>query len=234
MTLRPTSLRLRWLSLSLLVCVCGCITRPPRWLGYSRSEISSSAPAAKVVVTGTGVRLQAKLGAEWQPLTTGEPIFPGAMLRTDSESEAVVELPGGQGVIKLRPGSVVEWARGDSSGGTLLLISSGSVAGSVTGAPIELISSCGGSLHLAPNAGATVPFEFRHGRDAQYLAVMKSLGLQADWAIFKPTPVSPVDFGIGLVHRASVPAGMGIVPEPNSWMLVLVGVALLGAPRWRR
>lgn len=225
----------RILCLLLPALLCGCIAYRPRLLSYEAASTPTGEPTASVTVMGEGVRVQAKAGDTWQVLKTGDKIFVGSLLMTDSGSEAVVELPGGHGQVNVAHGSVIEIARLTGSEGAMLVLSSGRVSGSVTGAPIAIVSSCGGSLSLTPNDGATVPFQFSHARDAQYLAVMKSLGLQADWAIFKPSAGASAGFSLANIFVAPIPFTAGVVPEPTLWALALTGfVALGGFIRRRR
>lgn len=224
------------LALTLPLLLCGCVTYRPRLFSYDTGApenpgvaLPAAQPARISVATGR-VLLQEGEGKPWREAQSGEPVSIGAMLRTGDDSEAIVELPDGQGQVKVAQNSCVEVARVDPRLGTLLVLSAGKISGSITGADLQVVSSCGGGLSLHPNDGATAPFEFRHGRDAEYMAVLISLGRSADWALFNAPPPSPYSFGEAMIFRTPVALGeaTAVIPEPETWTLFLAGGTALG------
>lgn len=226
----------RLIALTLPLLLCGCVAYRPRMFSYETGApenpgvaLPAAQPARISVATGR-VLLQEGEGRPWREVQSGDPISVGGMLRTGDDSEAIVELPDGHGQVKVAQNSCVEVARLDPRLGTLLVLSAGKVTGSISGADLEVVSSCGGGLSLHPNDGATAPFEFRHGRDAEYVAVLISLGRSPDWALFHSPPTPPYDFGEGLTHRSAIAFGemTAVIPEPETWALFLAGGTALG------
>jgi hypothetical protein len=196
--------------------------------------VSAAEAPATLTVTGDGVLVQAREGDPWRPARTGDSIATGALVLTSGDSKVTIELPGGHGQINVAPGTTLELARVGGAGGAMLVLTAGKVSGTISGAPFELISSSGGSLSLNPNEGVTAPFELRHGRDAEYFAVMHRLGLRADWGNLSPPPITSLRSVADLVTFRT-PAGSAVyaVPEPGVWALLGLGVVTAGALRRR-
>jgi hypothetical protein len=108
------------------------------------------------------------------------------------------------------------------------------VSGSVNGTPIAIMGTTGGGLSLTPDDGQTAPFEVRHGRDARYHEVMRSLGLRADWGNLAPTAPSafPQESDLFVFRTPNAAFGTA-VPEPSPLMLA-VGGAALACWVWRK
>lgn len=227
---------LRLFSLLVAILLCGCVSYRPRLLKYEDQPAGN--PAAETVatltVTGDGAWVQARESDPWRPARSGDAIAPGALILTGGDSKVTVELPGGHGQINVAPGTTIELARIGGTGGALVVLSAGKVSGTVNGMPIELISSSGGSLSLNPNEGVTAPFELRHGRDADYFAVMHRLGLRADWGNLSQPPITSLRSVAELVtFRTPAGAAAYVVPEPGVWALLGLGLVVT-AGAWRR
>lgn len=219
---------LRLLALLVPLLVCGCVSYRPRLLKYDDQPMvnpAAEAPAT-LTVTGDGVLVQAREGDPWRPARTGDSIATGALILT-GDGKVTIELPGGHGQINVAPGTTLELARVGGAGGAMVVLTAGKVSGTMNGAPIDLISSSGGSLSLNPNEGVTAPFELRHGRDAEYFAVMHRLGLRADWGNLSPPPITSLRVAVDLVTFRT-PAGRAVyaVPEPGVWALLGLGLIL--------
>jgi hypothetical protein len=197
-------------------------------LSYEEQKLVGAAPepSAVVTVSGEGVWQQAKSRDSWHPVRNGEGLPLGSLLMTDAYSAAVVELPGGQGLIQVARNSVVEYARNRANSGTLLILTAGRVSGGVSDTSLEILSSCGGGLTLTAPPGTTAPFEFRHGRDTQRQAALRNLGLTSDWARFMPTEgMDDSNFGLGTPSR--VPLSTSFT-APETWALLIVGSITVG------
>jgi hypothetical protein len=225
-----TATWLRLLALLVPLLVCGCVSYRPRLLKYDDRPVGNPAAEAPatLTVTGDGVLVQAREGDPWRPVRTGDSIATGALILTGGDGSVTIELPGGHGQINVAPGTTLELARVGGTGGALLVLTAGKVSGTISGAPIELISSSGGSLSLNPNEGVTAPFELRHGRDAEYFAVMQRLGLRAEWGSLSPMPIASLrsDFDL-IAFRTPVGTSGYAVPEPKVLALLGLGLALM-------
>ncbi len=219
---------LRLLALLVPLLVCGCVSYRPRLLKYEDQPVGNPAAEAPatLTVTGDGVLVQAREGDPWHPARTGDSIATGALILT-GDGKVTIELPGGHGQINVAPGTTLELARVGGTGGAMVVLTAGKVSGTMNGAPIELISSSGGSLSLNPNEGVTAPFELRHGRDAEYFAVMQRLGLRADWGNLSPMPIASLrsDFDL-IAFRTPAGSFAHAVPEPGVWTLLGLGLAM--------
>lgn len=215
----------RWLLLPFLVCE---LCAQPDLLVYDEAKpiAAVTEPGAVVTASGEGVWLQRGRDDVWHPLRSGDPLPLGALLMTDANSSAVVELPSGHGVVQVGRNSVIELAGRESGAGTVLVLTSGRVSGGITDSLLEIVSSCGGGLTVTAPRGITAPFEFRHGRDARHQAALNRLGLTADWARFIPSDANrePV-FGLGTAAPADANNGTA---TPETWALVIVGSVTLG------
>jgi len=220
----------------LLLSLTGCVAYRPRMLQY---DTAAAGGGGAIGGAGAGVRvslstgealMQEQEGGPWKPVPLGAFIPAGSLILTE-RGELILELPDNTGQVTLAEGTCVELGRADPHRGTLLILSSGRVSGSITGAGIELLSTCGGALTLTPHGDATAPFEFTHGYNAEYVKTMLSLGHVPDWAIFRPGDLVPIGAGGGTMlwggggiasFRTPV-----IIPEPGPLALALAGLGAL-------
>lgn len=215
----------RWLLLPFLACE---LCAQPDLLAYDESKPAPvvAEPSAVVTASGEGVWLQRRRNEIWHPLRSGDSLPLGALLMTDANSGAVVELPTGHGVVQVGRNSVIELAARESGAGTVLVLTSGRVSGGISDTLLEIVSSCGGGLTVTAPPGITAPFEFRHGRDARHQAALSRLGLTADWARFIPSDAN-LDSVFGLGAAAPV-ASADATTTPETWALLIVGSVTLG------
>ncbi len=219
-----------WLALLLLLCRGGAA---PADVSYAWPKEPVLADTAVVVIAGEGVWQQSKQEDAWRPVKNGDRIRFGTLLMTDPGSVAVVELPGNHGVVNVSRGSVVELARPPGGrAGTLLMLTSGRVAGVVNNSSLEISSSCGGSLSVTAPPGGSAPFEFRHGRDARHFAEMERLGLASDWVSYQPRLGENYQLGFGPIPPPPEPEHFSFTFE--TWTLLVLVIAALGVFLWQR
>lgn len=221
-----------------LLLLSGCVAYRPRMLQYD-TVASGGGGGGAIGGAGAGVRVSLSTGdalmqeqedGPWKPVPQGAFIPAGSLILTE-HGELILELPDNTGQVTLAEGTCMEIGRADPHRGTLLILSSGRVSGSITGTGIELLSTCGGALTLTPHGDATAPFEFTHGYSAEYVKTMLSLGHVPDWAIFRPGDLVPIGAGGGamLWGGGGIPSFRTpvIIPEPGPLALAFAGLGAL-------
>lgn len=200
-------------------------------LSYEWSPSLLNPNAATVVVAGEGVWQQTKKSDTWRPVKNGDRLALGSLLMTEPGSAAVIELPGGLGVVNALRGTVVEFTRWSQAEGTHLVLTSGRVTGEVNRGTLEIASSCGRKLSLSTPPGGSTPFEFRHGRDERHYAELERLGLVSDWAGFQPRP-DVYELGFGPIPPPPEPERFSLSFE--AWTLLGLVVAGFAVFLWQR